>query len=503
MDEHTKTSNSYIYGLFQSEHWKQLAKTLSSNASTKNSISQECLTKEDIGNHDIKNLSWEKVLSFLNSMYAFAWPEHNAKTCSSGSPGLNEWIFTTHIQGQIFAPVLLDYLEKKKKMKSTSFFSITEYALELIHFFKTHLELDARFIGDKELANKDILMKFAEQSYPNFVQRDLIFTLDKKLLSHKLEFQTSMHNRSTRGRNQEINHPAINAHIKDLLRSGVKAKSVHNKYKASYAMFLHWLHYNYVQFQSISPDDIPLSKVTEEHLLEFKQYLLRLATKGVYSKHTVSDRFYDIRSLMSNLYKLGWLSRDITLDITGIAYDKYLHRDLPSDTELQRFFQTIQRYSDDPVTELTAFGLMLCLGLRIHEVAGTRYKDVNLENKTISIFGKNEKSVILPLPEPLQEYFANLSGGHSQDSYVFGDNIQAFIRELRKRYKLYTFVSGWNYPGGPHLLRHVFISRLSDRADCPPQLLMYLARHDRPENTARYVHRSTSQLQNAVNKINY
>ncbi|CAM3760982.1 tyrosine-type recombinase/integrase [Marinicrinis lubricantis] len=153
--------------------------------------------------------------------------------------------------------------------------------------------------------------------------------------------------------------------------------------------------------------------------------------------------------------------------------------------------------------ELAAFGLMLCLGLRIHEVAGIRYEDVNLENKSISVFGKNEKSAILPLPDPLHKYLEKLFVKHTQDSYGFGNNSQTVIRELRERYKLYSFVSGWNYPGGPHLLRHVFISRLSEREDCPPQLLMYLARHDRPENTARYVHRSTRQLNDAVNKINF
>jgi Mor family transcriptional regulator len=29
MDEYTKTSNCFVYGLFQSEHWKQFAKTIS------------------------------------------------------------------------------------------------------------------------------------------------------------------------------------------------------------------------------------------------------------------------------------------------------------------------------------------------------------------------------------------------------------------------------------------------------------------------------------------
>lgn len=490
--------------IFRSDHWKHEAKTSSQIASYANTTSPECLENCPTGYHDIKSLSWEKVLSFLNNMYAFSWPEKDIELFSpaGGSLALNEWIFATQIQGKIFTPVLLDYLVSKKSIKSTSYFSLMEYALELIDYYKTRYGFDARFIQDDDLANEDDLIKFTEQSYPDFIQRNMILAISRKLLSNDFDLKKSTKNQSPEEAFRVIHHPAVNAHTIDLVRSGVKEKSV-DKYKTSYSMFVHWLLTNYVQFQSSSINDLPLSMVTEELLIEFRQYLLRLASKGVYSKHTVSDRFYDIRYLLSNLYKLGWLPRDITLGVPGIPYEKYLYRDLPNDAELQIFYQTILRYSDQPILELAAFGLMLLLGLRIHEVASIRYEDINIENKTISVFGKNEKSVLLPLPEPLQKYFQPLMASRFHNDYVFGDNIQATIRELRALYKLYSFVAGWNYLGGPHLLRHTFISRLSERPDCPPQLLMYLARHGRPENTARYVHRNPHQLSDAVNKINY
>lgn len=492
-----------LYNIFNSNHWKHHTKIISENASYKKSISQECLQTVPNGNHDIKNLTWEKVLLFLNTMYAFRWPEEDKSIISIGSHGLNEWLFKTQIQGRIITPVILDYLEKKKSIKSTNYFSLVEFVLELIDFFKTQFNLDSKSIHNKELANEEALNMFVEQSHPDFIQWDMILTISKNLFSNEIKIRTPTRSEPQEKAYQElINHPAVNAHIAQLSRSGVKAKSI-NKYKLSYTMFMNWLHTNYIQFQSHSTDNLPLSMVTEEQLSEFKQYLLSLASKSVYSKHTVSDRFYDIRYLLSNLHKLGWLSKDITLDVSGIPFDKYIYRDLPNDAELQSLFETILRYSEQPTLELAAFGLMLSLGLRIHEVAGIRYEDINLENKTISVFGKNGKSVILPLPKPLQKYFQLLITSGLYNDYVFGDNIQATIRELRAHYKLYSFVASWNYPGGPHLLRHTFINRLSERSDCPPQLLMYLARHDRPENTARYVHRSPNQLTNAINKINY
>ncbi|MEI0737518.1 site-specific integrase [Paenibacillus sp. JTLBN-2024] len=117
-------------------------------------------------------------------------------------------------------------------------------------------------------------------------------------------------------------------------------------------------------------------------------------------------------------------------------------------------FHNIQLYSDHPTLELAAFGLMLCLGLRIHEVANIRYQDINVENRTISVFGKNEKSAILPLPDPLQNYFQKLVVNKGQDVHLFGNNSQSTIRKLRAQYKLYSFVSGWKYPGAPFTEAH-------------------------------------------------
>ncbi|WP_181410085.1 hypothetical protein [Paenibacillus sp. tmac-D7] len=252
--------------LFRSDHWKHEAKTMSWIASYENSTSRECLQTSPTGNHDIKSLSWGKVLLFLNSMYAFRWPEHDVEIFSpaGGSLALNKWIFSNQIQGKIFTPVLLNYLESKKSIKSTSYFSLMEYAQELIDFFKTRFGLDARSVKNEEMAKKEVLILFTKQSYPNFIQRDMILHISRKLLSNEFNLKKRTKSQSPEEAIQVIHHPAINAHIIDLIRSGVKEKSV-DKYKASHSMFVHWLLTNYVQFQDSSTDDIPLSMVRRSY----------------------------------------------------------------------------------------------------------------------------------------------------------------------------------------------------------------------------------------------
>lgn len=215
-----KEQNIRNMDIFSSDHWKQHEKTISANASYENSTSRECLQRGLAGNHDIKDLSWKKVLSFLDTMYAFSWPEEDTSIISLGSHGLNDWLFKTQIQGRIFTPVVLDYLEKKKSLKSTSYFSLIQYALELIDFYKTRYGLDARFIQDEELANEDDLINFTEQSYPDFIQRDMILAISRKLFSCDFDLKKPSQSQSPEEATQVIHHPAINAHIIDLTRSG-------------------------------------------------------------------------------------------------------------------------------------------------------------------------------------------------------------------------------------------------------------------------------------------
>ncbi|WHX47908.1 tyrosine-type recombinase/integrase [Paenibacillus woosongensis] len=501
MDENTITSKQYIYGLFQSEHWKHLAKSISENASYTKSISQECLNIKNNDHHDIKNISMKKVLSVLNSMYSIKLPE-SPLFHRVGSRGLNDWIWSTQIQGHITSSTILEYLEMKKSCKPTTYLALTQFSLKLVQFFKTKLNLKTQDVHDEHLTNKAILIEFVNTYPPNRIEKNLLSVIYKQLLPHEIEIE-ELKTRSSKHRALPINHPAIQAHMENLLRSGVKIHSINVKYKLSYSKFLNWLHKNYVDFQHTQPDSIPLSRVTETHLLEFKSYLLKLASSGKCSKQTASNHLYDIRYLFSNLYKMGWLTKDITLNVTGIRYDPYHYRNLPTDTDLQHFFEAIEQFSDQPEVDRVAFGLMVWLGLRIHEVGYLRRKDINIDNRTISIFGKNEKCVLLPIPEPLLQWLTELLETRPNQNFIISENRKSFTLELRDRYKLYAFVSDWKFTGGPHLLLHTFISRLSERQDCPPQMLMYLARHDRPENTVRYIHRSNAQLQRAINRIDY
>ncbi|MEC0090186.1 hypothetical protein [Paenibacillus macquariensis] len=134
-------------------------------------------------------------------------------------------------------------------------------------------------------------------------------------------------------------------------------------------------------------------------MIEYKQYLLKLAQRGTYIKQTVSNIFYDIRFLFANLNYLGWLTIDTTLNVTGTQFERYYYRELPTDIELQLFFDNVDNYSDNPLIEEATFGLILWLDFRIPEVARLLWEDLNLENHTISVFGNNNKSALLPLPD--------------------------------------------------------------------------------------------------------
>jgi len=120
----------------------------------------------------------------------------------------------------------------KKSCKPTAYLAITRYALKLVRYFQNQLKLDTQDIHDEQLANKEILIEFVHASYPNAIEKNYLLTVFRQLLPGKFEID-EIQKRSSEKMTSSINHPAIQAHIHDLHRSGVKEQSIQGKYKFS------------------------------------------------------------------------------------------------------------------------------------------------------------------------------------------------------------------------------------------------------------------------------
>ncbi|WP_410514034.1 site-specific integrase [Paenibacillus sp. BR2-3] len=261
---------------------------------------------------------------------------------------------------------------------------------------------------------------------------------------------------------------------------------------------------NYASFNEISANGIPVWLIERDHIIEFENYLKRCHLKGLYSEITVSNKFYCVISFFKYLYNTRIIPKNIG-SIRGITAERYIHRDIPSDDQLSNFFNTIASYSDEPEFDMAFFGSLLHLGLRFCEAGRLIWDDINFQARIIKIRGKGKvgKPVPLHLPKKLYQYFEYLHKISSREGSVFKGTRpeKVFYKKMLDKYRLYAMISGWNFPGGLHLFRHTFITKLSLRKKVHPQLVKRLARHDRLETTSKYLHRQDQELNDAMHKI--
>lgn len=187
----------------------------------------------------------------------------------------------------------------------------------------------------------------------------------------------------------------------------------------------------------------------------------------------------------------------------SIKAPRYKYRDLPTDEQIITYLEVINQYSDHPAMERVAFRLMYSLGLRSIEVARLSWDDINLGTKTVRIHGKGDRYDLLPLVGELYEDLLLIERSQSSSKYLLGKSVNQNLRDLQDNYKLYSLIAGWEFTGGLHLFRHLFITNLA-KNNILPQNIQKLARVEKLDTVSLYTHinQKSMWLNEEINKLN-
>jgi integrase/recombinase XerD len=290
---------------------------------------------------------------------------------------------------------------------------------------------------------------------------------------------------------------AEEAFIKHMRRQNVKEGRL-KKYISEIHRFRNWATHTLHAFVSTSMETFPYHLVTGEHLRDYKAYLIKGNQSGKFSECNSMHHFRNLRTFFKTLYHIGVIKQDICRGLTGIQADDYHERYIPTDEEINRFFSSIDRYSDTPDLDQLAFGFMLFLGLRSCELESLRWEHINRGRQDITFKAKGGKPHSLPLTVDSLRY---LDAVETQDEgLVFGLPKGSLRKELAAKYRLYTLIAGWKEASGPHQLRHVFITRLTEK-EVPPKILKRLGRHESLKTTSLYIHKSSDHIRKKLNRI--
>ncbi|MFB4164240.1 tyrosine-type recombinase/integrase [Alteribacillus sp. JSM 102045] len=409
-----------------------------------------------------------------------------------GRKGINLWYRDNVILKRYNCPAVIGYLDQKVHLDPWTFRTIL-FLLEKVLSVttavrnKTVSDLKREDFTDPKVYQKALNLltsKMETDYYRNFLNEMSPFEkIDLGLKATRFKYS--------------FNHPMVNYCSIQQRKKGNKEASIRNNLIEPTKRFFIWLCSVYERFKGCSINEVIVHFITEEHLKDYKLYLIRQVKEEQITENGARQHLVDVKKFFKLLYKDKKVNRDVGRTVTNLEADNYKFRKIPTDLEIQKLFNVVEIYSDDVVKERLAFSLMLVIGLRGIEVSQLRWEDVNLGTKTISLNDTKGKNCVLPLPEAICEMFKEMvvkSKGH-----VFSSEPKKYRIKLYQNYKLYTMIAGWKYEGGLHLLRHIFVTRLSEY--CSPNLIRQLARHNSDRTTAMYIHFDNEFLKKEINKM--
>ena len=262
-------------------------------------------------------------------------------------------------------------------------------------------------------------------------------------------------------------------------------------YSSDITAFLIWLDGKHLE-------DIKYSNV--------KEYLLFIY-KFNYSKTTLARKISAIRTFYKYWYRERITDSNPVVGINSPKKQKKLPEVL-SEQEIEQILNQVDISTPSGFRNRTILELLYATGMRISELCSLTYKNLNLDNNEITVFGKGQKERIVLVSKRaknfLEDYLKTARNlvakgyevSQSQDSPIFINNtgyklqpqtVRMFLKKIMDNLELPKHVT-------PHKFRHSFATKMLDNgADL--RIVQELLGHASITNTQIYTHVTSQKLQ--------
>ena len=241
-----------------------------------------------------------------------------------------------------------------------------------------------------------------------------------------------------------------------------------------------------------------------------RKYIVYLK-KGNYSVRSICRKISTIRSFFKFISREGIIKINPTINLTTPKIEKKL----PYFLYLQEINKLIEAPSGNTIfgiRDRAILELLYGTGMRVGELVNLNIQDIDLDEKTVRVFGKGLKERILPLGNPsikaIQEYIADRNrfikkkaiNRKEMNAFLlnrFGGRLSA--RSIRRIIIKYMKIAGLNKKISPHVLRHSFATHLlGGGADL--RSVQELLGHESLSTTQIYTHITKERLKITYNK---
>lgn len=246
---------------------------------------------------------------------------------------------------------------------------------------------------------------------------------------------------------------------------------------------------------------------------KIREYL-HFIQKFNYKKTTILRKIASIRGFYKFLHREQLIDNNPAASIVTPKRGKSLPKFL-TDEEMEKILDNVSIVTPAGFRNKAILELLWATGMRVSELSGLNFGDLELENNEIRVFGKGAKERIVLVSNRAKKYLEQyintarplIPGVHainistSESSPVFINNtgyrlqtrmIRNVINEIVEKIQLPKHVT-------PHVFRHSFATRLIENgADL--RVVQELLGHTSISNTQIYTHVSTQHLKDVYNE---
>ncbi|MDR1168207.1 MAG: tyrosine recombinase [Heliobacteriaceae bacterium] len=240
---------------------------------------------------------------------------------------------------------------------------------------------------------------------------------------------------------------------------------------------------------------------------------LHFIQKFDYKKTTIARKIASIRTFYKYLYRERIAGSNPAMNLSALKRPKSLPKFLTPD-EVERILNATKIETPAGYRNRAILELLWASGMRVSELSGLNFGDLNLENNEITVFGKGAKERIILITDRAKSYLeryiktarALIPKGYGTDvpvenSPVFINNTGFRLQTGTVRNVIKDIVNKIHLPKHvtPHVFRHSFATHLIENgADL--RVVQELLGHASISNTQIYTHVSTQRLKDVYDE---
>lgn len=222
--------------------------------------------------------------------------------------------------------------------------------------------------------------------------------------------------------------------------------------------------------------------VTLQELQDYADYL----TEKEYAATTIKRMLCSVKSLFSFGHRIGYLVFDIGKPLRIPTPKETISERILSQDEVFYMFEMVKNPRDKMLLKLLYY-----TGLRVSEISGLRYSNLQSREKTgqITVQTKGSKTNVILLPTHVWEELSQYRNGACESSPIFKSRkgnalcvgqIQRIVRRIAIKAGITGNVS-------PHWYRHSHASHALENG-CPIHLVQKQLNHSNLSTTGKYLH---------------